>query len=98
MTPVDLRRARGERNRQALVACAIRLFETNGYESTTVEQISAAAGVASRTFFHHFAAKEDLLFDGYAERLEEAAQRFRSSRSTSLWGALAAASAAVPRM
>lgn len=92
---MDQRRARGQRNRQALIATAIDLFGANGYEETTVEQISAAAGVAPRTFFHHFATKDDILFDGYAERLDEAARRFRASKSSSLWGALSDASAAV---
>ncbi|BBY21988.1 hypothetical protein MSTO_21930 [Mycobacterium stomatepiae] len=92
---MDQRRVRGQRNRQALLHAAVELFGTNGYESTTVEQISALAGVAPRTFFHHFAAKEDILFDGYTDRLDAATRRFRESRSSSLWGALAEASAAV---
>lgn len=92
---MDQRRARGQRNREALIAAAIELFTANGYEQTTVEQISEAAGVAPRTFFHHFAAKDDILFHGYADRLEEATRRFRISRSGSLWDALAEASEAV---
>lgn len=77
------------------MAAAVELFDANGYESTTVEQISALAGVAPRTFFHHFATKDDILFDGYAERLDEATRRFRASQANSLWGALSEASAAV---
>jgi AcrR family transcriptional regulator len=92
---MDQRRARGLRNRQALIHAAIELFTTQSYETTTVEQISAAAGVAPRTFFHHFATKDDILFDGYAERLQEATRRFRAARSNSLWDALAEASTAV---
>ena len=92
---MDQRRARGLRNRQALIHTAIELFTTHGYETTTVEQISAAAGVAPRTFFHHFATKDDILFDGYADRLQEATRRFRAARSNSLWDALAEASTAV---
>ncbi|MCV7257178.1 TetR/AcrR family transcriptional regulator [Mycobacterium shimoidei] len=92
---MDQRRARGRRNREALVAAAIELFTANGYEQTTVEQIAEVAGVAPRTFFHHFAAKEDILFHGYADRLAEATRRFRAARSASLWNALAEASEAV---
>src|SRR5689334_1631678 len=92
---MDQRRARGLRNRQALINSAIELFTTQGYDVTTIEQISAAAGVAPRTFFHHFATKDDILFAGYADRLEEAARRFRAARSNSLWNALAEASTAV---
>jgi AcrR family transcriptional regulator len=92
---MDQRRARGMRNREALIHAAVELFTTQGYDATTIEQISAAAGVASRTFFHHFATKDDILFDGYAERLQEATRRFRASRSNSLWGALTETSSAV---
>jgi AcrR family transcriptional regulator len=95
MLIVDQRRARGQRNREALIAAAIALFSEYGYEQTTVDQISATAGVAPRTFFHHFATKDDILFHGYAERLEEATRRFRASQSESLFGALAEASEAV---
>lgn len=92
---MDQRRVRGERNRNALIAAAIALFSARGYEGTTVEQIAAEAGVAPRTLFHHFASKDDILFDGYAGRLDEATRRFRASESRSLWGALAEASNAV---
>jgi AcrR family transcriptional regulator len=92
---MDQRRTRGQRNRQALIDVAVELFTANGYEATTVEQISAAAGVAPRTFFHHFASKDDILFDGYAERLDEASRRFRASPSSSLADALAQASDSV---
>ncbi len=92
---MDQRRARGQRNRESLIGAALELFTANGYDETTVEQISAAAGVAPRTFFHHFATKDDILFHGYAERLAEATRRFRASQSASLWGALAEASEAV---
>lgn len=92
---MDQRRARGQRNRESLIRAALELFTANGYDETTVEQISAVAGVAPRTFFHHFATKDDILFHGYAERLAEATRRFRASQSKSLWGALAEASEAV---
>lgn len=92
---MDQRRARGQRNREALITAAIELFTANGYEQTTVEQIAESAGVAPRTFFHHFAAKEDILFHGYADRLTEATRRFRAAREGSLSDALAEASVAV---
>lgn len=92
---MDQRRARGRRNREALITAAIDLFTANGYEQTTIDQIAHAAGVAPRTFFHHFTAKEDILFHGYADRLAEATRRFRGVRVGSLWDALAETSQAV---
>lgn len=48
--------------RTLVVAESIRLFSEGGYESTTVEQIAAAAGISRRTFFRQFGSKEDVIF------------------------------------
>ncbi len=52
-----------------MVAAALDLYETRGYESTTVADIAARAGVTERTFFRHFSDKREVLFAG-AEKLE----------------------------
>lgn len=44
-----------------LVEAALRLFATQGYEATTVAQITREAGVAKGTFFNYFSTKEDVL-------------------------------------
>ena len=44
-----------------LVGVAGRLFETQPYESVTMEQIALEADVAKRTLYNHFATKEALL-------------------------------------
>lgn len=96
MTAVDQRRERGARNRAAILDAALELFATTGFDATTVDQITAAAGVAPRTFFHHFPTKEDVLFDGYADRLAEVARRFRrEGAGGTLWSALSEVATAV---
>jgi len=40
------------------------LFQTVGYEETTVAQIADRAGVTARTFFRYFADKPEVLFAG----------------------------------
>lgn len=47
--------------RRELVECARDLFFERGYEATTVNDIIARAGVSKGGFYHHFAAKEDVL-------------------------------------
>jgi AcrR family transcriptional regulator len=45
---------------------ALRLFESQGYASTTVDQIAEAADISPRTFFRYFPTKEDVvLWDEY---------------------------------
>ncbi|UYP18639.1 TetR family transcriptional regulator [Rhodococcus sp. Z13] len=57
-----------------VVTQAIRLFSEFGYESTTVEQIAAAAGVSRRTFFRQFRSKEDVIFADHESLLERVAE------------------------
>jgi AcrR family transcriptional regulator len=45
-----------------LEEAAMSLFAEQGYAATTVQQISARAGLTTRTFFRHFADKRDVLF------------------------------------
>lgn len=49
---------------QRLTLAALDLFETRGYDSTTVGDIAAHAGVTSRTYFRYFPDKREVLFGG----------------------------------
>jgi len=63
-TEVDggLRERKKAKRRLVLHEAAVELFEKHGYDTTTVAQIAAAAGVSPRTFFSYFPTKEAALF------------------------------------
>ena len=54
--------ARRELTRRAIVDSAVELFDTLGYDRTTVALIARGAHVSERTVYGHFPTKEDLLF------------------------------------
>jgi AcrR family transcriptional regulator len=55
--------------RGRLASAALDLFERDGFEAATVDDIAAAVGVSRRTFFRHFQAKEDAVFADQTELL-----------------------------
>jgi AcrR family transcriptional regulator len=58
---------------QRLQETALGLFEEQGYDNVTVDQIAAAAGVSHMTFFRHFPTKESVVVsDPYDPLIAEA--------------------------
>lgn len=67
--------------RRELVAAAVHLFATRGYEDTTVDDIAAAAGVGRRTFFRYFPSKEHAVSPDHDAALARIAEVFASAHA-----------------
>jgi AcrR family transcriptional regulator len=79
------RRARGDAgagrpvyDAASLLAVAVEEFNDRGYDATSMEDLSRAAGITKSSFYHHVSGKEDLLraalqraLDGLFAILEE---------------------------
>lgn len=57
-----LRERKRHEARLRTVDAALELFARDGFAAVTVDEICSAAGIAPRTFFRYFPAKEDVLF------------------------------------
>ncbi|MCA1194211.1 mycofactocin system transcriptional regulator [Saccharopolyspora sp. 6V] len=57
---------------------AFALFDSDGFDRTTVEHIARAAGIGRRTFFRYFDSKNDVVWGAFTERLDVMRERFRA--------------------
>jgi AcrR family transcriptional regulator len=67
-------------NREKLLACALELFTTRGYDAVGVQEVADAAGLKKPTLYHYFGSKSGLLrallvgnFEGLFDQVEKAA-------------------------
>ncbi|MCD2497697.1 MULTISPECIES: TetR/AcrR family transcriptional regulator [Microbacterium] len=71
----------------SVVAAALTLFEEQGFEQTSVDQIAKAAGVSRSTFFRQFGGKDDVVFADHEYVLAEA-RAFLDDRHENPWVAV----------
>jgi AcrR family transcriptional regulator len=69
---------RTEATRRALLEAAKRIFASDGFEASRIEDIAGATGHTRGAFYAHFKTKEDLFFALFEQ---EAGERLRDLRS-----------------
>jgi len=80
--------------RTGVVAAALELFASQGFDQTSVEQIAKAAGVSRSTFFRQFGGKEDVVFADHEVLLDQL-RTFLAEGHDDPWRAVCAASESV---
>jgi len=69
MSPAE----RSAQRRERLLDAGLELFGTQGYASSSIRAVSAAAGLNSRYFYESFSSREELLFEVYQRAVAEVA-------------------------
>ncbi len=59
--PMSLRERKKRLAQATIEEAALRLFQQQGYEHTSIQDIADAVMMSSRTFFRYFASKEEVL-------------------------------------
>ena len=65
--------------RDRLARAAFALFDEQGYEQATVDDIAARAGLGRTTFFRHYRSKEDVIFPDHDRLVDQVTSRLRAS-------------------
>lgn len=65
-------------SRAELERTAFALFEANGFDETTVDDIAAAAGIGRRTFFRYFPSKNDIPWGAFDLELQRMRVRLKA--------------------
>lgn len=76
MSP-GLRERKKQQTHDAIVRCAMQLFDERGFDATTIADIAEAADIAPRTFFGYFPSKEAVVFFDFDDTFEEFAALLR---------------------
>jgi AcrR family transcriptional regulator len=56
---------------ETLLSVAVRVFNERGYDGTSMEHLSKAAGISKSSIYHHVSGKEELLRRAVSRALDE---------------------------
>jgi AcrR family transcriptional regulator len=79
------RRAPKQGQRERLIEAMISLAGQHGYQTLSIAQVSARAGVSSATFYEQFADKEECLLEAYRSVTEDTLTRMQSALEEGEW-------------
>lgn len=65
-------------SRETLAEAACELFLEQGYEATSIADITQRAGVSRSSFFNYFSSKSDVLWSGFDARIDSALGQLES--------------------
>ena len=98
---VDARATRGRPPRTthaSIEHAALELFARHGFDTVTVDEITAAVGVGRRTLFRYFPSKNDIVWGNFESVLRRLRRELRAQdRSAPLHAAVGAAVVAANR-
>lgn len=82
-------------SRETIAEAACELFLEQGYEETSIADITSRAGVSRSSFFNYFSSKSDVLWAGLDERLAAFERHLGSDEETAAVADVRAATLAV---
>lgn len=81
MTEISRRERKKQETYERLYNTALHLFHTQGYEITSIEQITQQADVGKGTFYNYFESKEAVVLEFSRRRYQEMIRQGRLTQS-----------------
>lgn len=72
-------RCRVRLNQMSVVETAVRLFNQQGYDRTSMNEIAGALGITKAALYYHFASKEEILVAGITRATETVQAEIKAS-------------------
>jgi AcrR family transcriptional regulator len=76
-------RTKSEETRTRILAAALDLFRSEGFEAATMRQIALAAGVATGAAYYYFDSKDSIVLAFYDQAQQDLAPRMEQALATS---------------
>src|SRR4051812_37717095 len=70
-----------EATKKRIVAAALGLFQSRGFDRTTTKQIAQKARIAEGTVFNYFPTKEDIALHFFEEEVEHAIDAVKANKA-----------------
>jgi len=80
--PISLRERKKHLVQTTIEETALRLFQQQGYEQTSIQDIADAVMMSTRTFFRYFASKEEVLLGSMHTALSECIRSLQQVTAT----------------
>ena len=75
---------KGEKRKLELMQIAYKMFISNGYENTSVDEIIEKAGIAKGTYYYYFESKEQMLEEVISMMIEKEEEKAKAFIETDL--------------
>ncbi len=69
---------KGMKAKEKILDVVLELFEENGYEKTTINDICERANISNGAFYHYFKSKQDILIEVLAEETKDLLEYYNS--------------------
>jgi AcrR family transcriptional regulator len=69
---------KGMKAKEKILDVVLELFEENGYEKTTINDICERADISNGAFYHYFKSKQDILIEVLADETKDLLEHYNS--------------------